>query len=235
MESIASDPALYTPGHQTRKIQFICVNSVMQIILCNRYRTTATQQTVLENQEPMSFFVLVSSAKNILFCNLIFIHRWRQGRHYDNVTVCSEYVSSMSPGRGRSHFCGVFVTGGTGGFHYENLRCGRRREFGIEMTAPASRRTTSELLMGLHILVSKQTPHYTVKSIFYCWFHMYFISNVSLMDITLTFACLSRCYGFGVACGTVGGLSWQPAGAPAAMRSLQSRYNDYVTVLRVYI
>ena len=42
-------------------------------------------------------------------------------------------------GAGRSHFCGVFVTGGTGGFHYENLRCGRRREYGIEMTASASR------------------------------------------------------------------------------------------------
>ena len=90
-------------------------------------------------------------------------HRWRQGRHGDNVTVYSEYISSMSPRR--SHFCGVFVTGRTGGFHYENLRCGRRREYGIVMTASASRRTTSELLMRLLILVPKQTPHYTAKSL----------------------------------------------------------------------
>ena len=96
---------------------------------------------------------------------------------------------------------GVFVTGGTGGFHYENLRCGRRREYGIGMTAAASS----------------------------------YVSNVSLINITLSFACLSRCHAFVVACSTVGGLSWQPAGAPAATRSLQSRYNDNVTVLRVYI
>ena len=94
-----------------------------------------------------------------------------QGRHCDNVTVYSEYISSMSPRRGRSHFCGVFATGRTGGFHYENLRCGRQREYGIGMTVSASRRTTSELLMRLHILVPKQT-------------------NVSLINITLTIACL---------------------------------------------
>ena len=77
-------------------------------------------------------------------------HRWWQGRHCDNVTVYSEYISSMSPRRGRSQFLCRFRH-----FHSGNLRYGRRREYGIWMTASASRRT-SELLMRLHILVPKK-------------------------------------------------------------------------------
>ena len=67
-------------------------------------------------------------------------------------------------------------------------------------------------------------------SFFYCWPHIYSISNMALMNITLTvFACSSRCDGFGVAWGTMGGLPdnlwWH--------QRLRGRYYD-VTVLSVY-
>ena len=50
---------------------------------------------------------------------------------------------------------------------------------------------------------------------------MYFISNVSIINITLTFACLSRCCGFGVACGAVAVFPDKPR----EHQRLRGRYN----------
>ena len=58
-------------------------------------------------------------------------HLCLRGCHSDNVTVYSEYNSSMPPRRRRCHFGGVFVTGSTKGFHFENLQCDRRRELAL--------------------------------------------------------------------------------------------------------
>ena len=43
----------------------------------------------------------------------------------------SECNWSISPRRRGCQFGGVFVTGGTEGFHHENLQCGRRRELAL--------------------------------------------------------------------------------------------------------
>ena len=61
-------------------------------------------------------------------------------------------------------------------FYYENLQCGQRREFCVEMTATLSRWTTSEPSMRLNILTTKQLSHSTVisLSIFRLYFSLVF-------------------------------------------------------------
>ena len=58
----------------------------------------------------------------------------------------------------------------------ENLQCGQRREFCVEMIATLSRWTTSEPSMRLNILTTKQLSHSTVisLSIFRLYFSLVF-------------------------------------------------------------
>ena len=92
--------------------------------------------------------------------------------------ITNEYNSSMSSTPKRCRFGGVFVTGGTGSFLniYENLQCGQRRQFCVDMTATLSRWTTSEPSMRLHILTTEQLSHSTVisLSIFCLYFSLVF-------------------------------------------------------------
>ena len=94
-------------------------------------------------------------------------HRWMRGRHCDNVTVYSEYNPSMSPRRRRCHFKWCFRHWWHWKFSLWKSPVLSEARVGIAMTASASRRTTSELLIRTQILISKQLPNYIAKSLFH--------------------------------------------------------------------
>ena len=143
----------------------------------------------------------------------------------------SEYNSSMSPNRRRCHFGGIFIPGGTGGIHHENIPCGRRYEYGVGMTASAS--------WWKPLSFWSNHKYWYLNSYPIILWSCFFIVNPKAIPFQiwllwilywlLCFACLSRCDRFGVACGTMGGLPdnlwWH--------QRLRGRYYD-VTVLSVY-